>query len=277
MRTLYTFLWALFLIAILGLIPEIVPAQGSGPGMGSGQGYAIQGYTGTTGDTGGQSNAPGQGYGGYGGPAGQGGGPTGTSGQGGQSGVPGQTYGGGSGGQGYGNQGYGGQPQGQNYGGGSPGFQGQGGSNVTQGLGVPGVRGAEGVVTGVDQPEGCLRIRRGPSGQFEAFGCAKLGERLQLTGNFSRDGKWLELAGGGWVWAAQVGTDLRPTQAYAGPARSGGTKSSSGDDDRIITVYSGYFPSTWRDRGYYGDYYGGWGRPWGGGHRHWGGGGKWKH
>ncbi len=79
MRTLYTFLWALFLIAILGLIPEIVPAQGSGPGMGSGQGYAIQGYTGTTGDTGGQSNAPGQGYGGYGGPAGQGGGPTGTS------------------------------------------------------------------------------------------------------------------------------------------------------------------------------------------------------
>lgn len=93
MRTLYTFLWALFLIAILGLIPEIVPAQGSGPGMGSGQGYAIQGYTGTTGDTGGQSNAPGQGYGGYGGPAGQGGAPTGTSGQGGQSGAPGQTYG----------------------------------------------------------------------------------------------------------------------------------------------------------------------------------------
>ena len=66
------------------------------------------------------------------------------------------------------------------------------------------------IVTGVDQPDGCLRIRQESSSSSEIIGCAKMDEKLQLSGNYSRDGRWAELADKGWVFAAQIDAPNKP-------------------------------------------------------------------
>jgi len=75
---------------------------------------------------------------------------------------------------------------------------------------------AEAVVIGVDTPENCLKIRRGPSTSYEQIGCAKLGDKLRLTGVFSSDNRWAQLDDNGWVFTCQIKTDFRPP----GPAVS---------------------------------------------------------
>ena len=65
-------------------------------------------------------------------------------------------------------------------------------------------------VTGVDQPDGCLRIRQDSSSSSEIIGCAKMDEKLLLSGNYSRDGRWAELADNGWVFAAQIEAPNKP-------------------------------------------------------------------
>jgi hypothetical protein len=105
----------------------------------------------------------------------------------------------------------------QPYGGGQPmtgqrrGFAGPAG----QGQGGPV---AEAIVIGVDQPDSCLRIRRGPSPNYEQIGCARLGDKLNLTGVFSTDNRWAQLDNNGWVFACQIKTDFRPPgpQAFCG-------------------------------------------------------------
>jgi hypothetical protein len=69
---------------------------------------------------------------------------------------------------------------------------------------------AEAFVIGADPPENCLRIRRGPSPSYQVLGCAKLGDRLRLTGVFSGDNKWAQLEDNGWVYACQIRTDFKP-------------------------------------------------------------------
>jgi hypothetical protein len=68
----------------------------------------------------------------------------------------------------------------------------------------------EATVTGVDRPDECLRIRQEASSSSEIIGCAKMDEKLQLSGNYSRDGRWAELADKGWVFAAQIDAPNKP-------------------------------------------------------------------
>ncbi|MBI5570101.1 MAG: hypothetical protein HY914_09160 [Desulfomonile tiedjei] len=81
----------------------------------------------------------------------------------------------------------------------------------TQATAAPGV--ADATVVGVDPPENCLRIRRGPSSAYEVVGCAKLGDKVRLTGVFSGDNRWAQLTDNGWVFSCQIKTDFKP----AGP------------------------------------------------------------
>ncbi len=147
-------------------------------------------------------------------------------------------------------------------------------------------------VQSIDQPEGCLRLRKGPSSSTEQVGCAQKGERLQLTGQWSRDGRWLELADGGWVFAGQVQSDLKPPRtASSNQSRSRARVYYQDDDDDMMTFYDGgtnwgtdtgvvYGPGVGYGYGPGWGYGRGWGRHHGfigggwGGHR--GGGGHWR-
>jgi hypothetical protein len=71
-------------------------------------------------------------------------------------------------------------------------------------------RSVQATVTGVDQPDGCLRIRQESSTSSEIIGCAKMGDMLQLSGNYSRDGRWAELADKSWVYSAQIDAPNKP-------------------------------------------------------------------
>ncbi len=73
---------------------------------------------------------------------------------------------------------------------------------------APTIKGGEGVVTGVDRPDNCLRVRRGPSTSDEEVACVAKGETVRLTGVFSRDGRWAQLDDGGWVFFNQIKTDV---------------------------------------------------------------------
>lgn len=68
----------------------------------------------------------------------------------------------------------------------------------------------EAVVVGVDYPEGCLRIRSGPSTSAAIIGCASLGETLALTGLWS--GVWAQIVGPipGWVYGPQIDSGYEP-------------------------------------------------------------------
>jgi hypothetical protein len=139
----------------------------------------------------------------------------------------------------------------------------QGPSTGYTGYGQPAQRGSpakgsvagEAIVIGVDHPENCLRIRKGPSTSYEQIGCAKIGEKLRLTGVFSSDNRWAQLAGNGWVFACQIKTDVKPPNgsiACGGPSRGGGGGTSRawsgpagyyGGEDFGPTYYGGYGPS----------------------------------
>ena len=71
--------------------------------------------------------------------------------------------------------------------------------------------GAPAIVASVDYPDGCLRIRSGPSTSFPKVGCAPLGSRLELTGIWSQSG-WAQVAGPvpGWVTASQISSSIKP-------------------------------------------------------------------
>jgi hypothetical protein len=102
-------------------------------------------------------------------------------------------------------------------------------------------------VTGVDQPDGCLRIRQESSGSSEIIGCAKMDENLQLSRNYSRDGRWAELADKGWVFAAQIDAPNKP-KVQRQARRS--YESYDTEDSYIMTSDS----SLWREQA--GSYYG---------------------
>ena len=102
-------------------------------------------------------------------------------------------------------------------------------------------RSIEATVTGVDQPEGFLRIRQGPSSSSQIIGCVKVHEKLRLRGNYSSDGRWAELTDkGGWVYAAQIDAPNKPkvqTRARSSSVSYSRTDSDSWDSD----------PSLWRE------------------------------
>ncbi len=158
------------------------------------------------------------------------------------------------------------QPQGQNYQGQSQNNQGQNYQSQnqqgeSQGQQVPPA--GYGVVTRVDQPENCLRLRKGPSSSTEQVGCAGLNQRLPLTGNWSSDGRWAQMSNGNWVFGGQIQTDLKPprtAQASSGGSRRGGDSQEYEvyEPDNYITHYDGG-GGNWTDTGvvYGGPFWGG--------------------
>ncbi len=74
-----------------------------------------------------------------------------------------------------------------------------------------------------DRPEGCLRIRSGPSSSHEKIGCAEQGARLGLTGKRA-SGNWLEISTPirGWVYGGQIRTPqpARVAETQPEPAAS---------------------------------------------------------
>ena len=101
-------------------------------------------------------------------------------------------------------------------------------------------------VTGIDQPEGCLRIRQGPSTSSKIIGCAEAGEKLRLRGNYSNDGRWAELADNGWVFASQIDAPNKPKvqrpvrRSYAGYDT---TDSSTESDSSLWRESPNYYDS----------------------------------
>ncbi|HTY26134.1 MAG TPA: SH3 domain-containing protein, partial [Desulfomonilaceae bacterium] len=111
------------------------------------------------------------------------------------------------------------------------------------------------VVARVDRPDNCLRIRSGPSMSDNVIGCAAMGQTLNLTGAFSKDGRWAQLDNNGWVYFHQLRTDLMPPK-HARSMTSG--RRSSRSWERAAGAGSGsyysegaYMPYTY----YYGSPY----------------------
>jgi hypothetical protein len=98
-------------------------------------------------------------------------------------------------------------------------------------------------VTGVDQPDGCLRIRQDSSSSSEIIGCAKMDENLQLSGTYSSDGRWAELSDRGWVFAAQIDAPNKPKVQRQARRSSESYESSDSEDSYPMTSDS----SLWRE------------------------------
>jgi hypothetical protein len=153
----------------------------------------------------------------------------------------------------------------------------QGSSSGRAGFGQPAQRGSPGqgsavgeaIVVGVDRPDNCLRIRKGPSSQYEQIGCANIGDRLRLTGVFSNDNRWAQLEDNGWVFACQIKTDLKPPGGSFACGRGGGSYEMWSGPAGFYSgetfgpsYYSGFGPSwygghRWRHHGHHGGHHGG--------------------
>ncbi|MEW6352004.1 MAG: SH3 domain-containing protein [Thermodesulfobacteriota bacterium] len=100
-------------------------------------------------------------------------------------------------------------------------------------LAAPGlVLGGQAVVTRVDQPDGCLRIRSGPSSSSAQIGCAEIGTRLRTVSDTARN-DWIQIDRPvkGWVFGPQVrieGRSTKPLPATTRPRRGS-------DDDQWFT------------------------------------------
>ncbi len=67
--------------------------------------------------------------------------------------------------------------------------------------------GIQAVVTGVDKPDNCLRIRKGPGRNFDKVGCLSFGDKVTLSGVTQDIWAQLEDPQKGWVSASQLKTE----------------------------------------------------------------------
>ena len=112
-----------------------------------------------------------------------------------------------------------------------------------------------GVVTRVDRPDNCLRIREAPSTSSALLGCAKMGDRLELTGAFSHDGRWAQLTDNGWVFLSQIKTGIKTPKKFSSVSRRSAPSEDVFEEDFLSDwetpagtyTYGEYMPST----GYY--------------------------
>lgn len=122
-----------------------------------------------------------------------------------------------------------------------------------RGTGAPGESGAasmmrpagEGIVIGIDLPENCLRLREGPTTASRQVGCANMGDRLPLSGQFSRDNRWAQLTDTSWAFVCQIKTNLKPPGGTVACGRKGGSYGAM------------YERMDWGGPAGYGEYYGG--------------------
>jgi hypothetical protein len=142
-----------------------------------------------------------------------------------------------------------------------------------------------GTVTRIDKPDGCLRIRAEATSSSDIVGCAKMGEKLQLSGKFSSDGRWAQLADKGWVFSSQIDAPNKPqVRSQARRSTDSGMYYSEPSDSSIWQEPAGTSYYYGPDYDYSVPYYGrgpGIGFSWGGRGRHgghgWQGGGHSRH
>jgi hypothetical protein len=122
--------------------------------------------------------------------------------------------------------------------------------------------GGEATVARLDRSRNCLSVHRDPSASSQEIACEAKGEKLHLTGVFSKDRRWAQLDNNGWVSFRSLRTDVKPPRtaamgrsweqsAGAGQAMSGTRSHHYG---RSHGCYPGYF---YTYPGYYG-----WGTYW---------------
>lgn len=105
-------------------------------------------------------------------------------------------------------------------------------------------------ITAVDRPENCLRIRSGPSSSFPVVQCARLSDKLALSGFWS-DSNWALLQGKGWVYGAQINAPSKPiSPASVVPGVTRSRPSTSGGDVYVREFVPSY--------DYYGPYWSYW-------------------
>jgi hypothetical protein len=129
-------------------------------------------------------------------------------------------------------------------------------------------------VASVDRPENCLRIRSGPSTSYPVVECARIADKLVVTGFWSNN-NWAVLQDKGWVYGPQINAASKPARsASAGPAERVRTAVQSVSRGRS-TVFENDFPveefipSYDYSYDYYEPYWSYWPEPfyWTGGHR----------
>ena len=83
------------------------------------------------------------------------------------------------------------------------------------------------LVTGVDQPDLCLRIRSGPGTTYSKIGCVELGEILTITGEVSPNQNWARIVEptNGWVYTHQIKSDYISKRSVQQSTTTGGQTS----------------------------------------------------
>ncbi len=125
-------------------------------------------------------------------------------------------------------------------------------------------KGGEATVARVDRSGKCLHVYSSPSVTSKEIACVPKGEKVHLTGVFSKNRRWAQLDNNGWVRFKQLKTSVRPPRmsankgSWARSAAAGKGRPRAPHHYRRAHHccypgnYSGYYP------GYYGYYW----RPW---------------
>jgi hypothetical protein len=71
-------------------------------------------------------------------------------------------------------------------------------------------KGGEATVAREDRPGNCLHVRSDPSASSKEIACVPKGQKVHLTGVFTRNGRWAQLDNHGWVFFRQLKTNVRP-------------------------------------------------------------------
>ncbi|MBI4962736.1 MAG: SH3 domain-containing protein [Desulfomonile tiedjei] len=100
-------------------------------------------------------------------------------------------------------------------------------AGAVPGKGMAGGRSMDAVVTSVDRPDNCLRIRSGPNKSHQLVGCAALGEKMMVTG-MVRNG-WVQVQSPvqGWVFGRQI----KAEGLFPAKAATRGSRASEESDD----------------------------------------------
>ena len=94
-----------------------------------------------------------------------------------------------------------------------------------------GSRSPEASVIGIDNPEQCLRVRKGPGINYEKIGCLPKGAKVNLTGTVQKDWAQIVEPMAGWVTARQIqAPGLFPAEA----ATSGGKEERRGSSEHTV-------------------------------------------
>ncbi|MGO9119588.1 MAG: hypothetical protein ACLQPD_18510 [Desulfomonilaceae bacterium] len=122
----------------------------------------------------------------------------------------------------------------------------------------------EATVARVERSGNCLHVYTDPSISSHEIACLLKGERIHLTGMFSKDRRWAQLDNHGWVLFRDLKTDVKAPRAAM--ARSWGRSAGTGQGTPSTVrhqyrgaryCYPGYYYSYYYP-GYYGGYWGSW-------------------